>query len=527
MPDAETVEMRSSCSPGHVVLVLDLGGSGIRALAVSLGGRVLVAHKEPFRLVYPASASPGAAEFSEDIWATAVSVIRSTVAMLPEGVRVEAIACTSMREGFFLLDTEGRIVYGGPNVDRRAVEECREFAEHRGEELFSLTGQPVFPPVGSIHAPFRLMWLARHEPERLRRARLFLMIADWLAFRLTGVPACELALATSSALVDVRRLDWCWDLLTDLGVSHIEFPRLVPAGSRIGSLGREVARAAGLPEAIPVLAAGPDTQCALLGCKGVRHGDTAIVAGTTAPIQRAVASPLPPDMPDIWTSCHVVPGMWVYESNAGHAGFVYQWFVGVVTDMVNSLSIPARVSMADVYTRADEWAREAPVGAGGLRSDMGPRTMRIRDGPLASRGALVGICDAGPQATTKAHLVRALMENIAFSFAGNIEELDKEYGSRAERVWLSGGLARSHTLCQIVADVLELPVEVPEEVESAAVGAAISAMVGTGMFGGWEEAADAVISSRETLYPDPQRSRLYSQVLAEWTRFRDARLRGS
>lgn len=527
MPEGERVEMRSSVPPGHIVLVLDLGGSGIRALAVSLGGRVLVAHKEPFRLVYPACTSPGAAEFAEDIWDTAVRVIKFTVAMLPEDVAVEAVACTSMREGFFLLDREGRTVYGGPNVDRRAAEECREFAEHRGEELFRLTGQPVFPPGGSIHAPFRLMWLARHEPERLRRARLFLMIADWLAFRLTGVPACELALATSSALVDIRRLDWCRDLLTDLGVSHIDFPHLVPAGSRIGSLKREVACAVGLPDGIPVLAAGPDTQCALLGCKGVRRGDTAIVAGTTAPIQRVAASLPPRDMPAIWTSSHVVPGMWVYESNAGHVGFVYQWFVGIVVDMVNSLGIPARVSMADVYARADEWVQEAPVGAGGLLSDMGPRIMRIRDGLRASTGALVGIYDAGPQATTKADLVRALMENIAFSFAGNIEELNKAYGARAERVWLSGGLARSHSLCQIVADVLGLPVEVPEEVESAAVGAAICAMVGIGLFSGWEEAADAVIGSRETLWPDPERSRRYSRVFAEWTHFHDARLRGN
>ncbi|MDI7246773.1 MAG: FGGY-family carbohydrate kinase [Bacillota bacterium] len=517
---------------GRTILVLDLGGSGIRALAVGDDGRVVVSDKKGFNLVYPSSASPGGVEFADDVWDTAVSVLRSVAIMLPRESRVEAITCTSMREGFFLLDSEGQTVYAGPNIDRRAVKECEEFAECRGEELFRLTGQPVFPPVGSIHAPFRLMWLARHEPARLRRARLFLMIADWLAFQLTGVPACEMALATSSGLVNIRSLEWSWDLLGDFGLSHIEFPRLIHASARIGGLRGELADLVGLPEGIPVVAAGPDTQCALLGCKGVRPGDTAIVAGTTAPIQRVVASLRPTATTDtgattdIWTSSHVVPGMWVYESNAGHAGFVYQWFAGVVRDIVGSFGMAVPIPMADIYARADEWARDAPPGAGGLRADMGPRVMDIHCALSAAEGALVGIHDTGPRATTKGHLVRALMENIAFSFAGNVEQLDKAYGSRSQEVWLTGGLARSEAICQMVADVLGLPVRVPLEVESAAVGAALCAMVGGRVFSSWEEAADTVIRPSKTLYPDPERLQQYRQLFANWISLHRARIAG-
>ena len=142
---------------------------------------------------------------------------------------------------------------------------------------------------------------------------------------LTGEAAAEPAQSAESLLFDIKNRKWADALIKSLGLPGKIFPALKPAGSRLGKLTKEAAANLGLIPGIPVGVGGPDTQLGLLGAGVVSAGQIGVVAGTTTPVQMAVDKPIIDPEMRIWTGLHVIPGLYVLESNAGQMGTTLEW----------------------------------------------------------------------------------------------------------------------------------------------------------------------------------------------------------
>lgn len=500
-----------------LILVVDLGGSGLRVGVVDDAGNLRILGKRRLRLVYN-NDWPGAVEFSSDIESQVRTVITEALGSMgrSERSRIRAVVCTSMREGFVLLDSEGGVVYAGPNADYRGVAEAHELSADMGDEIYRWSGQWITPPDGAIQAPCRLLWLARHEPQRLESARTFMMLSDWAASLFSGEFVCERSSASSSALLDLASGEWCRDIIQRLGVRDSMFPDVGPSGVIIGPAKAAESSGFGLDRNVVVVSGGADTQCSLLGCGVFRPGQAAVVAGTTTPIQVVVDHPCIDPLMRTWTSCHVVPGVWVVESNAGKTGYSYAWFV----DLVAELS--GKADTDEVYCLLDELSQQVPPGAGGLTFALDPVLMGDLSAGPEFRGAIFGIRSTGEHRTTAAHFARALMENMAAAYAANLEQLERVTGYSIDSAMMCGGSTRSQVQVRIIADSSGRRISIPRQSETTMLGAGMCAAVACGMHDSLEQAVSAMTSTKHEFSPDSGVRDQYRSQHGRWLHGRKA-----
>lgn len=496
------------------VLVVDLGGSGLRVGLADAHGKLTFLLRQELPLSYSAH-HPGAVEFGADIANVVRDAICRAIASADDAERraITAVVCTSMREGFVLLDSHGNVLYAGPNADYRGIEEAEELERRVGSRLYQATGQWIRPPAGALHAPCRLLWFSRHEPERLSRAAVFMMLSDWVASMFSEEWTSEPTCASSSALFDISTLQWRSDLIESAGASSSIFPAIVRTGdiiSKVSSKAGGLAKACGLGPNVAVVAGGADTQHSLLGCGVLGVGKVGIVAGTTSPVQMVINRPLVDPQANTWTSCHVKPGSWVLESNAGRTGFAYSWFASLIQEFSPSLGTE------EIYRRIDELAMTSPAGAGGVTFALDPHVMGDSSAGADYRGLIQGIRTAGARRTGAADFARALMENMASAYALNLEQLERVSGTTAGPVTISGGSTQSPSQLQVIAEALRRPIRAARETEATMLGAAISGFAACGVYEGIDVAADRMKSETTEITGDTRNADIYVHHHRRW-----------
>lgn len=503
---------------GARVLVIDLGGSGLRVGLCDASGKLTLLGRQQLQLSYPAG-NPGAVEFAAGIADAVQQAIHRACTSLNDDERcsIKAIVCTSMREGFVLLDGHGEVLYAGPNADYRGSVEAEELERLIGSRLYQATGQWIRPPAGALHAPCRLLWFRRHEPERLERAAVFMMLSDWVASLFTDEWASEPTCASSSALFDISEFKWRDDFIEAAGVARRLFPPIVSTGAVIGTVSTKpggLARACGLSSDVAVVAGGADTQHSLLGCGVLDVGHACIVAGTTSPIQMVVDHPLVDSLANTWTGCHVKPGTWVLESNAGRTGFAYSWFAHVLHDFFPS------VPVGDVYKRLDELATASAPGAGGVVFALDPHIMGDAAAGGDYRGLIHGILTAGAQKTSAADLARALMENMASAYALNVQQLERVWGEPVASITVSGGSTQSPTQLRVISEALGRSLRAARERETTMLGAAISGLAACGVYDSLDAAVQSMSAETIEVCGDCSNTALYAQHHRRWQELR-------
>src|SRR5439155_16402592 len=188
------------------------------------------------------------------------------------------------------------------------------------------------------------------------------------------------------------------------------------------------------------------------------------------------------------TFCHAIPGLWHVMGVTQAAGLSLRWF----RDQFGAGPNDGR----DPYERLTDEAAKVPAGCHGLLWTpylMGERTPHLDPD---ARGALVGLTASH----TRAHVIRAILEGVAFSLRDSFTLFD-EMKVRVNKIRLGGGGARSPLWRQIQADVYRQDVELVEAEEGAAYGAAILAGVGAGAWKSLDEACGAVVRVAKTVKP--------------------------
>lgn len=307
---------------------LDIGGGGGRCLLVNADtGDISITFRH-----WPPQTMHQRADWGFDLnidilWKVIGEITRECISRAGINSQdVVGIAATSMRQSAVVIDDDDNILLATPNMDARAVSQTMSLAGERGDELYRRTGHWPIP----IFTGCTLLWMAEEMPADLKAACAVMSISDWIAYKLTGNATAEVSQAAESLLFDLETRNWAEDLMRSFNLPPDIFPRVVDAGTKIGGLTEAAAEHLGLKRNIPVAAGGADTQSGLLGAGAVAAGQLAVIAGTTTPIQLVTDRPCIDQHKRLWASAHVVPGMYVLESNAGGMGTSLDWLARVV-----------------------------------------------------------------------------------------------------------------------------------------------------------------------------------------------------
>ena len=422
--------------------------------------------------------------------------------------QVAGIAATGMRHGSVLVGAQGEVLLACSNRDARGLATAFDLAARHGDELHRRTGHWPNP----VQPAGRLLWLASHAKDTLERASHHLSVSDWIGFRLCGVAAAEPSQAAETLLFELEAPRWAWDWIDRLGLPRRIFPEVLRAGSRLGALREDAAEQLGVSPGIPVSVGGGDTQSGLLGAGGVAAGVVGVIAGTSSPVLALVDQPRLDPSARLWTVPHVIAGLWALESNGGAVGEALDWIAGLLH----------REHAHPVLQLFAEAAESAP-GAAGLLSTLGAERMNARQLSLPLGTLTLCPLTATDDPARRRHLARAVVEGVAYGLRANLEQAEAAAGFRAPAVRLSGGVSRGGFFPQLLADVLDRPVEVAAAHEATALGAALCAGVGAGLFADLPEAAAQAARIARRCEPQPAASALYAELYPAWSELREAR----
>ena len=446
---------------------LDVGTTGVKALAVAPDGDVLASAEEEYPLSTP---QPGWAEQDPEDWWRA-----SAGALARLGAEPTRVGLSGQMHGLVCLDERGQVLR--PAIlwnDQRTAAECAEIEERVGlERLIALTGNRALT---GFTAP-KLLWLRRHEPDVYERIRRIVLPKDYVRYRLTGEWAIDAADASGTLLFDVANRRWSDEVLRALEIPAEWLPPV--------------------SESTEVAGAG-DQQAAALGVGAVEPGTLSVVLGTSGVVFAPLRTYSHDAAARVHAFCHAIPDTWEAMGVMLNAAGALRWFHDVVAP---GLSFEELTAEAERCEAGAEGALFLPYLQGERTPHSDPEARAVFSG-LSLRH------DRGS-------LVRAVLEGVAFGLRDSLELL-RELGVEPARARASGGGARSGLWLEIVASVLELPLERCTVDEGSAFGAALLAGVADGTFSTAQEAVEACIRVRDTVEPNREWARRYVDGYARY-----------
>jgi glycerol kinase len=426
------------------ILAIDQGTSATKALVEDDDGTILGAAEAPVR---PVAGPDGAVEQDpEQLWESVVTAGREAIAAA--GVAVDAVGLANQGETVLAWDraTGNPLTVALSWQDRRSAAITERLAPH-ANELLATTGLPLDP----YFAAPKMAYLR----DRVTTAGVVTTSDVWLVHRLSGVFVTDVATASRTMLLDLDSACWSTEAAALFRLADEELPALVESSEAVGETALF-----GAP--IPIRGLCVDQQAALYGQGCRRPGETKCTYGTGAfLLANAGATPV--------------------RSRNGLSASV-AWRLGGTTtycldgQVYSAGSAIAWLQCVGILADAEELDRVAGsvADSGGVAFSPALAGLAAPHWRPKAQGAFVGL----HLGTSRAHMVRAVVDGLAASVAELVAVAREDLGLEVDRLRVDGGLTRSRTLMQAQADVLQIPVEVFHSPHATAVGIAALARYG-------------------------------------------------
>ena len=453
------------------IMSLDQGTTSSRCILFDRGGNICASVQKEFRQIYP---QPGWVEHdAEEIWDTTLEVSRAAMAKLGvEAKDIAAIGITNQRETTVIWDK-----LTGEPIANAIVWQCRRTSDiidglikdGHAETIRYKTGlQPDAYFSGS-----KIKWLLDNVPGARARAEagelLFGTIDTWLIWKLTGgrVHVTDYTNASRTMLYNIRELCWDKELLRLLDVPECMLPEVKPSSCIYGSSEFEL-----YGGEIPIAGAAGDQQCALFGQCCFEPGQMKNTYGTGCFLLMNTGSEIVESRNGLVTTIAASSGdhvEYALEGSIFVAGAAIQW----LRDELNVVSDAAETQ---------QYAEKVPDTAGAYVvpafTGLGAPYWSQR-----ARGTVVGIT----RGFSRAHLVRATLESIAYQTQDITEAMERDSGIGIAALKVDGGACANDFLMQFQADIAGCSVYRPKCIETTALGAAYLAGLAVGY---WESLED-------------------------------------
>lgn len=447
-------------------LTVDVGTTAVKVCAAAEDFTILSCkkteyqlHTEGKRVTFPA----------EDYWKYVKEGIRA-IAGECERESLSGITVTTQGETMIPVDETGTPLYDAVVwLDGRAGEQAEKIGELVSQkEFYQKTGVPICNELCPVS---KLLWFMEEEPEVYSRTRYFLLLEDFIIFKLTGKLVTEKSLLCTTGYFDLTE-DTIWDeILLRLGISPAKIPPALECGEAVAPVLKETAKELGLTEKVMVVTGAMDQVCGALGAGNCMPGMLTETTGTALCIGKTIVkSPVDPDYP-IPVYRHYRRELQLLLPVCMTAGMALKWFKDTFCE--REIEEAVRTGR-DVYDLLGDLAGESqPLAGGIIMLPYLAGSLQPCQAP-EYRGGFLGV----GLDSRKCDFIRALMEGVSFMLEENLQLLNQISGGECGYIVSMGGGSKSDIWCQIKADVTGLKVHTLQESETASVGAAMLCAIG-------------------------------------------------
>ena len=474
------------------LLGLDIGTSGVKALLISVEGKIISSKTESYPLATPHS---GWAEQSPyDWWEATVNAIREIVSNgYIDANQIKGISLSGQMHSSVFLNNKMKVIR--PAIlwsDTRTSEQCKEIYTKAGG-LKQLTRYVSNPALEGFTAP-KILWLKENEPENYQKVKYILLPKDYIRYRLTSELFTEVSDAAGTLLFEVIKKRWSTSLLEKLEIDQNLLPPVLNSFDLAGRITKNIAEQTGLKSGTPVVAGGADNACGAVGSGIIQEGRVMVSIGSSGVVLAQTNNPQADQEGRIHLFNHACPNSWYMMGVTLSAGMSYEWLQKKLFN--RSLD----------YTKLDQLAEEIEPGSEGLIFLPYLYGERTPHADADARGVYFGISGKHDQR----HFVRSVLEGVTFALKDSLE-LIKDKGVKVKEIRAIGGGAKSKVWQKILADILGEEINLLNVEEGPAFGAALIAGVGVGVYDSFAEAVNRIIKVKKTIVPGIQNTERYNQ----------------
>lgn len=494
----------------NYILALDNGTQSIRALLFDLKGQLVAKSKveiEPYFSKQPGWAEQEPAYYWEMLAKTCNELWPELELLNIKKSQIKGVSLTCQRATMVNLDKQGiplrpAFVW----LDQREQNTLDKMSWY-WRLLFILAGEKS--TVDYFRKQSEANWIKHHQPDIWKKTHKFMLLSGFHSFKLTGNYVDSISSQVGYLPFDFKNHTWCkpsdwrWQALP---ITREMLPELVPCGQELGTISEQASSDTGIPCGLPLISAGSDKACEVLGSGcltpqmgSLSYGTTATYNTTNTKYVEAIKSSpaYPAAMPNVYNTEIIVPrGYWMVSWFKREFGLKEQQIAEKEGVIVESLF--------------DDLLKQVPAGSMGLVLQPYWNPGIRKPGPEA-KGAIIGFGDVH----TRAHIYRAIIEGIGYALREGKELSEQKSGVNITKLMVSGGGSQSDQVMQITADIFGMPAQRPHTFETSGLGAAINAAVGIGLYDNYENAIENMTHAGDIFMPIESNTKLYDTLYQE------------
>ena len=440
------------------LLGVDFGTTALKACLFDDKGNMLATESVQYKLITEG-------EFIEFPADEFFKVFSQTVKKITDKFKVDALAVDTQGETLIVLDKDGNPLMNAIIwLDNRAEEQAKKIEEKFGlEKIYNLTGQAEVP--AGYPMP-KIEWLKDNKPEIFNKADKFLLLEDYIIYRLTGKFVASRSLYSSSLLMNVHTGEYIPEMLEYLGITEKNLPLLKESGELVGEY-----------QGIKVVTSALDQIAGATGAGVVKEGVMSETTGTALAVC-ALTQKFPPYYDGLKVSVYYVKkGLYCLLMWAPTAGAVLEWFK---KNFCEGMDFGTINTLAESVPAGAEGLIVLPHLCGTVMPENQPNAKGVFFGAELKHG--------------KGHFIRAIMESVAYM----IKEYVDFMGISLNQIRSMGGGANSKLWCEIKSSVLGKEIVTLKQNETACLGSAIFAGMGIGVYENQITATDEIVETKKS-----------------------------
>ncbi len=487
----------------HVYIVsVDIGTSSTKTALWRADGLLVTATTEAYPLHRP---FPAWAEMNASDWwnATCKTIQRVLFQSGVDKRSVVGVGVDGLGWALVSVNKQGEPLYPAMIwLDRRAEAEAAWLRSlPAADRLIDLVANPL----DASYITPKILWLKNHQPDIFETTHMFLTSTGFIVHHLTEQFSCDYTQAYGYHFFDIRREQWDEAAARLMDIPLEKFPPLFQSCEIVGNVTEFAARATGLAPGTPVIAGGLDAAVGSLGAGVVRLGQTVDQGGQAGGMALSVDNVIVE--PRLIFSHHAVPGQYLFQSGTVGGGTL-GWF----RDNLGQWEVNAsKLLKCSPYTLMSKEVEDSPPGAHGLIFLPYMAGERSPIWNSNARGVFFGLS----YKTTRADILRAIMEGVAFSVYHNVRIAEEKGGIVQE--WIGvGGAASSDVWCQIKADVTNKPFTLARRPDGGEgghmLGLAVMVSRAVGLCDDVSAQIEKLLPKRRVFEPATERHAMYEEL---------------
>jgi sugar (pentulose or hexulose) kinase len=482
----------------ELILSIDLGTTNLKSAVFDLKGNEIASEHVEYSLYTPEN------HIVENnvtyYWDYLVNIIKKITSSIGnKSKNIMAISTSSQGETIVPIGNNGvplrnAIVW----IDTRTVSEAEEIRQNFDiKKMYKKTGCPDVDPSWPAT---RILWFKKNQSDIFRETYKFLLLEDYIVYKLTGKFFGEASVYSSSYYYDIIDFDYIDEILEFIGIRKNKLPEIVMPGSIVSNVDPSIARYLGLNKNVKVVIGAMDQICGAVGAGNTESGIVTETTGSAFAMVVTTDKPVIEEEYNLPCIPHAVKDLYTLMPYSSTGGMVLKWFKDkFCTEETKIIS-----KKQNIFKILDEMAKKISPGSEGLIMLPFITGAFFPEFNAAARGVYFGFGINH----NKSHFIRAILESIGYMMRKDLNIMN-EMGIKINEIISTGGGASSKLWSQIKADICNRSIKVPEYKECALLGSAIIAATSMGFFTDVNQAIKHTLKIKEVFYPNEKNKQIY------------------